>query len=477
MALPFDDFFSRMTGQPMRLPGAVTPGQPTSAPTPTPAAVVAPTMLQLQQQDFNNAALQRMGQLGMMLVAAGQRMTPRERATILAQAPQYMDGIQNDMQQAAQARLMNTRAQQEQSDVERRNALFDRMKSEPGFAEKFGVTPEALATLSPSSLEQIVVHRATQDPLDRAAKIAAISSASKPKFEKIGTNPLGEDQYGWIYPDGTIKPYSAGGGAAMPSLDAVAQQASGKSGNEALEIIKKSYPSLASEVSGIVSGQQPFPTRKLGTQAGAVLNSLVSMVDPNYNAATFDNRKKAQLDQTSNQPNSAGGMRKNAEVGLRHFKALMDYSKDLPQNDGGIFSGALNAYDVYAMKRRADEGDPKAIAAMNYLQTMEIGGDEMAKALGIASEGGREKIKELFDPALGRAAVQARIRNQIRLLGEKLNVQDEEWRNTMGPMSKSLIKPEISEILKLGEEPRMPQAPAPAQNQSTLDKARKILGL
>jgi hypothetical protein len=463
MALPLDDFIRRITGQPMPLPGAVAPSGPVTAPTPNAAAVAAPTMQQLQQQDFNNAALSRMGQLGMMLVAAGQRMTPRERATILAQAPQYMDGIQNDMQMAAQARLMNNRAQQEQSDAERRSALFERMKSEPGFAEKFGVTPEALATLSPSSLEQIVVHRATQDPLDRAAKLAAIASASKPKFEKVGTNPLGEDQYGWIYPDGTIKPYSAGGGNAMPSLDAVAQQANGKSGKDALEVIKKSYPSLASEVEGIVSGQQPFPTRKLGTQAGAVLNSLVSMVDPSYNAATFDVRKKAQLDQASNQPNSAGGMRKNAEVGLRHFKALMDYSNALPQNDYGFLSGAKNSYDVYAMKRKADEGDPNAIAAMNYLQTMEIGGDEMAKALGIASEGGREKIKELFDPALGRAAVQARIRNQIRLLGEKIGVQDEEWRNTMGPTSQSLIKPEIAEILKLGEDPKPTQA-APQQN-------------
>lgn len=478
MSLPLEDFLRRLTGQPMQLPGAPQPaGQPVSASTPSVATVAAPTMQEAQQQDFNNAALQRLGQMGWLMMAAGQRMTPKERATILAQAPQYLSGMQSDMTNAAQARLMNTRAQQEQNDQERRSALFERMKAEPGFAAKFGVTPEALATLSPTSLEQIVVHRATQDPLDRAAKLAAIAAASKPKFEKVGTNPLGEDQYGWIYPDGTIKPYSAGGGAAMPSLDAVAQQASGKTGKEALEIIKKSYPSLASEVEGIVGGQQPFPTRKLGTQAGAVLNSLVSMVDPSYNAATFDARKKAQLDQISNQPNSAGGMRKNAEVGLRHFKALMDYSNSLPQNDWGMLSGAANAYDVYGMKRKADAGDKNAIAAMNYLQTMEIGGDEMAKALGIASEGGREKIKELFDPSLGRAAVQARIRNQIRLLGEKIGVQDEEWRNTMGPTAQSLVKPEIADILKLGEEPKAQPSPAPAQNQSTLDKARKILGL
>lgn len=466
--MSFYDFYQRMlNGQ--------QSSNPVNAPTPTPAAIAQPTMQENQQQDFNNAMLGRMGQLGMLLVAAGERMTPRERATILAQAPQYMGGLQGDMQTAAQARLMNMRAGQEQTDMNRRNDLFERMKTEPGFAEKLGISKDAISTLSPTSLEQIVVNKMTQDPLDRMAKIAQINSASKPKFEKIGSNPLGEDQYGWIYPDGTVKPYSSGGGNSMPSLDVVAQQASGKSGKEALDIIKKSYPSLAAEVEGIVNGQQPFPTRKLGTNAGAVLNSLVGMVDPTYNAATFETRKKAQLDQVSNQPNSAGGMRKNAEVGLRHFKALMDYSNSLPQNDYGPFSGAKNAYDVYSMKRSADAGDPNAIAAMNYLQTMEIGGDEMAKALGIASEGGREKIKELFDPSLGRAAVQSRIRNQIRLLGEKLNVQDEEWKNTMGPTAQSLVKPEISNILKLGEEPKV--SPAQPQSQSTLDKARKLLGL
>ncbi|NDB68989.1 MAG: hypothetical protein EB015_13475 [Methylocystaceae bacterium] len=86
--MSFYDFYQRMlNGQ--------QSSNPVNAPTPTPAAIAQPTMQENQQQDFNNAMLGRMGQLGMLLVAAGERMTPRERATILAQAPQYMGGLQH----------------------------------------------------------------------------------------------------------------------------------------------------------------------------------------------------------------------------------------------------------------------------------------------------------------------------------------------------------------------------------------------
>lgn len=156
MALPFDEFFARMTGQPMRLPGAVSPNQPAIAPTPTAASVAAPTMREIQQQDFNNAALSRMGQLGMMLVAAGQRMTPRERATILAQAPQYMDGIQNDMQIAAQARLMNTRAQQEQDDQTRQAAINAKL-TDPKFLAALNIKPEVAEAIGVDGIKKILI--------------------------------------------------------------------------------------------------------------------------------------------------------------------------------------------------------------------------------------------------------------------------------------------------------------------------------
>lgn len=165
MALPLDDFIRRITGQPMSLPGAVSPSAPVNAPTPTVATVAAPTMQQTQQQDFNNAMLGRMGQLGMMLVAAGQRMTPRERATILAQAPQYMDGVQADMANAAQARLMATRAQQEQID-QARQAAIDAKLSDPKFLAGLGLKPEMAEALGSAGVRKLLENQALANTPD-----------------------------------------------------------------------------------------------------------------------------------------------------------------------------------------------------------------------------------------------------------------------------------------------------------------------
>lgn len=473
MPLPLDEFFRRITGQPMALPGAVAPTGPVTAPTPTAAAVAAPTLQETQQQDFNNAALSRMGQLGMMLVAAGQRMTPRERATILAQAPQYMDGIQNDMQQAAQARLMNTRAQQEQSDVERRNALFDRMKSEPGFAEKFGVTPEALATLSPSSLEQIVVHRATQDPLDRAAKIAAIAASSKPKFEKIGTDALGQDQFGWIYPNEKIVPYTQGGGGSsaggVPSLSAVAGQLDGKTPQERLDIIKKNYPALASEVEGIAMGRMPFPTRKFGTKQGDALSTLVSWIDPSYTPMTYDERKKTELDYSPG--GTVGKQILFANTGIKHGGELLGLADKLPNHTNwGMLNKTINELDAARSVNSAQGGPVNSYkqAAINFM-------DEIGKALGAGASGEREELKRQIEAANGPEAIKDVIRTQITLLKDKIETQQGEYKKTMGPMAgnPNFVSGEAQAWL---DKIFAKENAAPAGGASTLDKAKRILG-
>lgn len=160
MALPFDDFFRRMTAQPMALPGAtMAGGGPVNAPTPNAATVAQPSLEQLQSQDYQRAAMQRMGQLGMLLMAAGQRLTPAQRATILAQAPQFMDGMQTDVANAAQARLMGARAQQEQADMARSEATRAKL-SDPQFLQSLGVTPQVAEVLGEAGLRKLIENQA-----------------------------------------------------------------------------------------------------------------------------------------------------------------------------------------------------------------------------------------------------------------------------------------------------------------------------
>ena len=202
------------------------PSGPVNAPTPTAATVAAPTMQQTQQQDFNNAMLGRMGQLGMMLVAAGQRMTPRERATILAQAPQYMDGVQADMANAAQARLMATRAQQEQID-QARQAAIDAKLSDPKFLMGLGLKPEMAEALGPAGVRKLLENQAlanTPDALlDRRFKEAQISHLLAPPAKSEPTPQLVDRPgggKGWATPGSTeiIPIGGAGKGGVDPEM-------------------------------------------------------------------------------------------------------------------------------------------------------------------------------------------------------------------------------------------------------------------
>lgn len=176
--MALNDFARRILGLPEELFGAQPgqPGQPVSGPQASPAAIANP-MLQQQQADMQQAAMQRMGQLGMLLMAAGQRMTPRERATILAQAPQFMDGMQTDVAQAAQARLVNSRAQSEQADMARAEAMRNKL-SDPQFLQSLGVSPQVAEVLGEAGIRKLIENQAmanTPDAIqDRKLKDAQI---------------------------------------------------------------------------------------------------------------------------------------------------------------------------------------------------------------------------------------------------------------------------------------------------------------
>ena len=160
--MALNDFARRILGLPEELFGAQPgqPGQPVSGPQASPAAIANP-MLQQQQADMQQAAMQRMGQLGMLLMAAGQRMTPRERATILAQAPQFMGGMQAEAAQAAQARLldMSTRAKQQEMS---RSEEID--KQAPAIANALGLSPELRQALTPEQMRELYIKKMTADP-------------------------------------------------------------------------------------------------------------------------------------------------------------------------------------------------------------------------------------------------------------------------------------------------------------------------
>ena len=175
------DFQRRLLGFPAQMFGgqAIHPAQPMSP------------VDEQQQQDMQQASTQRLGQLGMLLMAAGQRMTPKERATILAQAPQYMDGVQRDAMTAAQARLMNVQGQNAQQEMARTQALQERLK-DPAFIDRLGLTPETAQALGYSGIQKLIENQAMANTpdniLDRMVKQTQLEAAQK----TLNSNPYAD---------------------------------------------------------------------------------------------------------------------------------------------------------------------------------------------------------------------------------------------------------------------------------------------
>ena len=208
--------FSDQPGQPIQLPGA------TMANT---ASIAQPTLEQAYQDDLMQAQMGKIGNLGMLLLAAGQKMTPKERATILAQAPQYMDGAQRDAMTAAQARLLNMQNQASQQEVARTQALQERLK-DPAFISRLGLTPETAQSLGPAGIQKLIENQAMantpENILDRRYKQAQIDALNRP--EKAA-NPqlvdMPDGSKGMWYPGNTsvIPVEGTGQGAKPPTQD------------------------------------------------------------------------------------------------------------------------------------------------------------------------------------------------------------------------------------------------------------------
>lgn len=450
-----NDFQRRIMG----LPGSIFGGQqqpPNPAkPTEDPSAndyltaIASPMM----SQDGQTVMFDKMGQMGALLLAAGQRMNPAQRAQILAQGADVMGNTGRDMLNMSQSRLMSSKAQEAQQDLARKQDFTNRVKADPTVLQKLWITPEQYAVMGPEAVMEAMKSRMSRDPVQEAYMLAQIQNMNRPKWTITGTDEFGKPRYDLTGPNGDIlTPKGANGPGGQSILDQVGDL----TGQAALDKLRQISPAIASEVAGIATSQQPFPSKKMGTPEGALLNALVSQVaGPEFNAMDYGARKAAYEAQSLNTPNSAGGIRKNAETALRHFKNLYDNSDLLPENDYGIVSQLANKGQILAAGRKAQGNDPFTKKLGIYGNTLEIGGDEMAKALGIGSEGGREAIKAMFDPSQGKTVVQQKIKNQIKLLGEKLRGQQEDWNRVMGPVASKrlqIIQPDVAEILKLGED-------------------------
>jgi hypothetical protein len=118
------------------------------------------------QQFVRDSAINALGQIGGLLMAAGQPVDPAVRAQMLGQIGAVGSGMNTDIYKAAQARLMASQLQTAQQEQQRIQNIGQRIK-DPEFLKSLGITREQAEILGPKGLADVLERRAAQDPLER----------------------------------------------------------------------------------------------------------------------------------------------------------------------------------------------------------------------------------------------------------------------------------------------------------------------
>lgn len=113
--------------------------------------------------DVRQAALNSIGNMGAILMAAGQRMEPAQRAAYLSQLGQAGAGFNTDMYNASQRRLMQARTQEQMQEMEE-NKRMDAMLKDPAQLQGLGIDPRQAQFLGRGGLRQVLANRAAQSP-------------------------------------------------------------------------------------------------------------------------------------------------------------------------------------------------------------------------------------------------------------------------------------------------------------------------
>ncbi|CAB4214379.1 hypothetical protein UFOVP1459_33 [uncultured Caudovirales phage] len=123
--------------------------------------------------DVRQAALNTLGNVSGLLLAAGQPMSGSQRAQLLGQLGPAFGGAQTDIYNAAQRRLLGAENEQKMAEMQRMRAFAERVQRDPeGVAAELGTTADVIKNLTPAQLQTISAQKAsneiTMSPFARA---------------------------------------------------------------------------------------------------------------------------------------------------------------------------------------------------------------------------------------------------------------------------------------------------------------------
>ena len=148
----------------------------------------------ISPEDRDRIAMNTFGQIGALLLAAGQKQMPQQRAQYLAQLGNVGQNIQRDIASNVQSKLMAAKAQEEFRDISELNVIREKQKSDPeGLAKAMSLNLDLIKSLDAKSLrdiaKQVTIKRATTEPSQVAITEAFQRASAAPSVSATGVAP------------------------------------------------------------------------------------------------------------------------------------------------------------------------------------------------------------------------------------------------------------------------------------------------
>lgn len=148
--------------------------------------------------DVRQAAINSIGNMGALLLAAGQPMAPQQRAAYLAQLGQAGGSMNTDLYNASQRRLMQAQYQTKMEELEDDKRIREDLKDPAAFQQKYGFNPAGLGV---SDVRQAIRTIRTRDPNEALLRGLQIQKTqrelSQPETKEVGGVLYERTDKGW----------------------------------------------------------------------------------------------------------------------------------------------------------------------------------------------------------------------------------------------------------------------------------------
>jgi hypothetical protein len=408
-----------------------------------------------------------LAQLGGLLMAAGQKQMPADRAKYLAQLGSVPGAMNQQTTQMMQQKLLAQNTKLAETKAQQQTDMMKLLAS-PEFKQQLAGLPPQMQPIAQAAMVHGDLNTLTN-----------LVQQTMPKPDAQGNlwNPVTQTytnlQTGLQYKVGENGAVSMGEAGAPAAAGAPAgPQVTGE------EFLKTIPPSLASEVKLYAEGKLPMSQVMRDTPKGRQIMSLLMRYDPSgVDSIVSGNRASMVKDIQSG---DLGKQRRAIDTFIEHSAVALDAAK-------GLDNSAMPTWNAIANKVLTETGDPRVTKLQSAM--IPLMGEAAKIFKGTATEGELNRLEAVMNSSQSPEQLRAALDQLTNLVAGRAIAIDQTTQSALGktfdPDKHGAVSPEMKKLLDKqnadpwGKQnaPATPAAPAAAPNRAALEAEARRRGL